>query len=200
MIKNIVFDLGKVLIDFSPLQYLERFKFEQDVKLELLKIIFESKDWNEYDRGVYENIAELAQKLSEQYPRYEKEIKLVMSNDWVKILKVKQDTLEYLKELKIKNFKIYILSNIPEDAYNFISQYDFFQYVNGGVYSYELKICKPDEQIYKILLKKYNLVPEETVFIDDRLENVQSANRLGIHGIQFITLSEAKQKIELLIK
>lgn len=90
MIKNIVFDLGKVLIDFSPLQYLERFKFEQDVKLELLKIIFESKDWNEYDRGVYKNIAELAQKLSEQYPRYEKEIKLVMSNDWVKILKVKQ--------------------------------------------------------------------------------------------------------------
>lgn len=199
MIKNIIFDLGRVLVNFEPLEYLEKLEFDENMRNTLNKIIFKSKEWVEYDRGIYK-IKDLAQKFINNYPNLEKEINLVLKDDWVKMLKLKEDTAEFLKELKRQGFRIYILSNLSEDAYRFISQYDFFKFIDGGVYSYELKICKPDKKIYQAILNKYNLIPEESVFIDDNLDNVEAANNLKIHGIQFVTLDEVKQKIQLLLK
>ncbi len=112
---------------------------------------------------------------------------------------IKSDTVEFLKELKKQGFKIYILSNLSEDTYKFVSQFNFFNFVDGGIYSYELHICKPDKEIYKKLLEKYNLEAKETIFIDDIFDNIKSANELGINAIQFTTLDEVRQKVNLLI-
>lgn len=129
----------------------------------------------------------------------ENEIKLVLQKDWVKMNSIKENTVKFLKDLKNQGYKIYILSNISGDSYKFVSQYDFFDFVDGGVYSYELHICKPNKEIYKKLLDKYNLEPKDTIFIDDMLPNIKSANELGINGIQFTTLNEVKQKVKILI-
>ena len=199
MIKNIVFDLGNVLIEFNPLKYLEKFEFDEKTKKSLYKIIFKSNDWIEYDRGIYRHNTDLINKIVKENPDLENEIKLVLPKDWVKMHTIKSDTVEFLKELKKQGFKIYILSNLSEDTYNFVSQFDFFDFVDGGIYSYELHICKPEKEIYKKLLEKYNLEAKETIFIDDSLPNIESANELGINAIQFTTLDEVRQKVNLLI-
>ncbi len=199
MIKNIVFDLGSVLMQFNPLEYLEKFEFGEKTKKTLYKIIFKSRDWIEYDRGIYRHNTDLIKKIVKENPDLENEIKLVLQKDWVKMHTIKRDTAEFLKELKEQGFKIYILSNISEDTYKFVSQFDFFSLVDGGVYSCEVHICKPDIEIYEKLLEKYNLQAKETIFIDDIFDNVKSANELGINAIQFTTLDEVKQKVKGLI-
>ena len=198
MIKNVIFDLGRVLVNFYPLAYLEELGFDENKKNILNNIIFESKEWYEYDRGFYLHNKDIEKKLITDNPKLEKEIKRVLNEDWVKIHTVKEETVEYLKSLKNEGKKIYILSNLSKDSFDFISKLDFFKYVDGGVYSYEIKVCKPDNEIYKTILEKYNLVPEETVFLDDKLENIEAANRFGIHGIQFFSVDDAKKKIKLI--
>lgn len=193
MVKNVIFDLGNVLLDFDPLSYLENLGFDDILKNKLNKIIFKSNDWIEYDRGIYLHNVDIIKKIAEEYPEYKNEVNLVLQDDWVKIHTIKEETATFLKELKAKGMKIYILSNISKDTYEYISNFDFFNHVDGGVYSYEVNICKPDKMIYKILLEKYGLIPTETVFFDDRLDNVESAIKLGIHGIRFTTLEEAKK-------
>lgn len=199
MIKNIVFDLGNVLMEYNPQKYLEKFEFDEKTREILYKVIFQSNDWIEYDRGIYRHNTDLIKKIVKDNPNLENEIKLVLQKKWVKMHSIKENTVKFLKDLKNQGFKIYILSNISEDSYKFASQYDFFNFVDGGVYSYELHICKPNKEIYKKLLDKYNLVPKDTIFIDDMLPNIKSANELGINGIQFTTLNEVKQKVKILI-
>lgn len=194
MIKNVVFDLGRVLVDFYPLQYLDELGFDEDQKNKLNDIIFESKDWSEYDRGIYLHNTDIAKKLINEHPELEKEINLVLKDDWVKMHYLREDVVEFLKTLKLQGMNTYILSNLSKDSYDFISKLDFFKYVDGGVFSYEINICKPDEGIYKALLERYDLKPEETAFFDDKLENIESAKKLGIQGIQFISLDDVKEK------
>ena len=72
---------------------------------------------------------------------------------------------------------------------------NFFDYVDGGIYSYQVKLCKPDKRIYTELLTKYNLKPEETIFIDDREDNIKAAKELGIHGIIFQNVENTEKEI-----
>ena len=91
------------------------------------------------------------------------------------------------------------MSNISIDSYEFVSKYDFFNYIDGGVYSYEVKVSKPKELIYKTLLQKYNLIPEETIFIDDSLKNIEIAQKNGINAIQHIDIEQTKKSINELL-
>lgn len=200
MIKNIVFDLGKVLVEFNPLGYLKQFGFNDNINNILSDIIFKSKDWFECDSGKYANNSDLVEILCNKHPQYNDEIRAVLNKEWVKMLTLKESSVEFLKHLKQESFKIYILSNLSEESYNFVSKYDFFNLIDGGVYSYQLKICKPELQIYNELLTKYNLCPEETIFIDDNKDNIDVANKLKIHGVLFNDLEDTKQEVEKIIE
>ena len=89
-----------------------------------------------------------------------------------------------LPELKKQGFKLYFLSNFPIDIFEEIKTgYYFFRYFDGGVISSEVKFSKPDRRIYEILLEKYLLTPEESLFIDDIEINVRAAEGLGMKGL-----------------
>ena len=90
---------------------------------------------------------------------------------------------------------IYILSDLSEDHMSFYTKRDFFSCVSGGTYSFEVGSVKPNINNYLTLLNKYNLKAEETLFIDDKLINVEGANKLGIIGIQFTSLKKLKEDI-----
>ncbi len=200
MIKNIVFDLGGVLIDFRPEIYLEHIGFsEEDITL-FTKIVFYGEEWNEYNSFKF-NANQTKEKLIQRYPQYTDKIKEIFDNiNYKYILFEMKDTSSYLKELKDKGYNIYLLSDLSIDSYNYNKKFKFFNYIKGGVYSFEIGTTKPDKNNYKILLERYNLIPEETIFIDDRLNNVEVANSLGIYGIQFVTLDIVKEKINNLEK
>lgn len=200
MIKNIVFDLGRVLVNFESRKYLKSFGYDDETVEKLNEIIFKSKEWEGCDSGFYDNNSDLAEILSEKYPENAEQIRKVLTKEWVQMLTLKEDTAEYLKELKTRGFRIYILSNLSKESYEYNCKYEFFKFVDGGVYSYEMKKIKPDPEIYIELLNKYNLVPEETIFIDDTKENIDAANDLKIKGVIFNNLDQAKKEIETLIK
>lgn len=196
MIKNFVFDLGRVLVDFYPIPYMEQLGLDDETINKLKEIIFKSQDWVDYDSGILLHNTDIIQKLAKEHPELEEEIKLVLQDDWVKVHKLREDMADYLISLKKEGYNIYILSNISIDSYEYVSNYDFFNYIDGGVYSYEVKVSKPNELIYKILLQRYNLVPEETIFIDDSLKNIEAAEKLGINGVQHIDLKQTQRIID----
>lgn len=200
MIKNIVFDLGRVLIEWNARKYLKSFGYDDETVEELNKIIFKSKEWEECDIGKYENNSDLPPILSKKYPKYSAKIKEALTKEWVKMLNLKEDTSEYLINLKNSGFKIYILSNLSKEAYDNNSKYKFFKFIDGGVYSFESRKMKPDQEIYIELLEKYKLIPEETIFIDDMEENISVANNLKIHGIIFNNLEQVQTDVQNIIK
>ena len=198
MIKNVVFDLGRVLVDFDPAGYIRSFGFSQEANDRLLAIVF-GHDWYLHDRGDYLTIGDLTAALVKKYPDLAHEIKTVLTGDWVKIHYLKPESAAYLKELKARGYRIYILSNLSLESYGFISKYEFLQYTDGAVYSYRENACKPEEKIYRALLDRYALIPDETVFLDDVPENIAGAEAVGIHGVLFTGIEEAKKQTEALL-
>ena len=92
--------------------------------------------------------------------------------------------VKLLPELKKQGFSLYFLSNFPADIFEEIrSGYYFFKYFDGGIISAEAKLSKPDSRIYKKLMKKYSLLPEESLFIDDLEANVKAAESIGMKGL-----------------
>ena len=199
MIKNIVFDLGRVLVEFDPLAYIKTFGFSEEVNERLYSAVF-GYDWYLHDRGDYRTIEDLCEALVTKHPSLETEIRAVLKGDWVKIHYLKTDTEAYLRELKARGYNIYILSNLSLESHAYIKNYDFFSLIDGGVFSYQERANKPEEKIYRALTERYRLLPEETVFLDDNPDNIAAANALGIHGVLFTDLAAARAETERIIK
>ncbi len=198
MIRNIVFDLGRVLVGFQPDAYLRSFGYDEETVQTLLQTIF-GPTWRFYDRGDIPTVIALRERLVHDYPNYEAQIHRVLRPDWVKIHTLKEDTAAYLHELKGRGYRIYLLSNLARESHAFVRGYDFFSDLDGGVFSYQEHVCKPEEEIYHILLDRYDLLPEETLFLDDCAENIEAAERLGIRGIVFTELSAVIPQVEALL-
>ena len=105
-------------------------------------------------------------------------------DDWMHILRPRRRMQELVQKLKSHGYCVYYLSNIPEDVLDLLIGRDMKGLFDGGVASCEVHINKPDPRIYQALLDKYGLKAKESVFIDDRLDNIQAAFQLGFTGIQ----------------
>lgn len=198
MIKNIVFDIGNVLLNFNPREYMKTLQFDDKTIDALDTILFKSQLWIEADRGTF-SIRDLVEILVKENPHYKKEIRKLLSKNWVKIHTRKEDSIDFLKTLKNQGFHIYLLSNCSQEAHDFIIKYDFAELIDGGIYSYELNICKPEKEIYEKLIEKFDIHPKESIFIDDNQINVEVSCELGFHGIAFTQLDDVKQRVLELI-
>ena len=198
MIRNIVFDLGRVTVEFDPVAYLRTFGYPEETVQTLHDIVF-GQDWYLHDRGDYRTIEDLREALVKKHPDRAAELTAVLRGDWVKIHYLKTETADYMAELKRRGYRVYLLSNLSVESYEFIKRYDFFRLMDGGVFSYQENSCKPEEKIYRVLLDRYDLVPEETVFLDDNPTNIAAAERLGIHGVVFTDFASAKEETERLL-
>ncbi|MBK8882669.1 MAG: HAD family phosphatase [Bacteroidales bacterium] len=182
MIKNIVFDLGNVLISFRPSAYFDTKDYPENIKSKILSDIFASKEWLLLDNG---NIttAEAIDSISLGSSLKREEIAHIF-NLRTEIMFPLDQNVRILPELKKRGFRLYFLSNFPLDIFEEIkSGYYFFRYFDGGVISSEVKFSKPDERIYQILINKYALVPTESLFVDDIEINVRAAEKLGMNGL-----------------
>lgn len=179
MLKNIVFDLGNVLVKFDSNELIYSFfnKRQEEVK----SIYFDSL-WNEYDQGLY-SVEEMIEKGVKQFPELELCIKKLMYH-WTEFVIPLKDNVAFIKDLKRLGYNVYILSNIPEDDTKYLRSCGVFDNIDGGIFSYEYKKIKPDPEIFHILLEKYNLKASECLFLDDRKDNVESASNLGFETIE----------------
>lgn len=179
--ENIIFDFGGVLIDWNP-EYLYRkvFATEEEMRRFLTDVC--RYEWNVLqDAG--RPLAEGTRLLRQQYPEYREEIAMYYGR-WDEMLGgVIEENARLVKPLKAK-YKVYGLTNWSGETIPIaMERYDFFKELDGMVVSGIEKCIKPDERIYHILLDRYRLQPENSLFIDDNLANVETARRLGMQAI-----------------
>lgn len=181
MVKNIVFDIGNVLATFKPKDFLmDIFK---DAKLadQFFEVFF-TKLWHEYDQGLYTK-EQMIQKGLQKMPDQKEKIKNMM-DIWTSYVVGIQKNIDLIHIYQKKGYKVYILSNIPEDSYIYLKEhYNFIDQVDGGIYSYQHKLIKPDVEVFEVLLDQYDLKANECIFIDDKKENIRAAERLGFYTI-----------------
>lgn len=185
MYKNIIFDLGGVVVNFAPKDFLmDRFMNKKAEDM-VYALTFGSKEWEELDRGdisrgtanriMLENAARCGRTFEVQ----------TVIDEWETILQTNQRTLKTMCKLKLAGYHLYYLSNIASDTFEQISHRDFFPLFDGGIASCDVHLCKPDPQIYTMLMQKYHLAYDESIFIDDNKQNAQAAYNLGITGILY---------------
>lgn len=182
MIRNVIFDLGNVLLSFRPSEYFDKHKYPPAIKATILSDIFSSKEWFMLDKGEIttpEAIDAIALKSS-----LKKEEIAHIFNLRTDLMFPLDLNVRLLPELKKQGFRLFYLSNFPSDIFDEVrSGYFFFKYFDGGLISADAKFSKPDIEIFRILSEKYSLKPEECLFIDDIEENVKTAEIFGMKGM-----------------
>lgn len=190
MIKNVVFDIGNVLTDFRWKEFLQDKGFDQEMVKRIAKASIMSPFWAEFDRGDWDE-ERLMREFVRNDPEIEKE--LHQAFDCVTGMVTLRDyAVPWIEELKEKGFRVLYLSNFSYKAYvECADALVFLPHMDGGILSYRDKVIKPNPEIYRLLLERFSLVPQETVFLDDTLENVKAAEAQGIHGIHFLSREQA---------
>lgn len=197
MIEAVIFDIGNVLVDFCWEEYLESFGFSEEIAKRVAKATVLSSAWDEFDRGGKEE-EELIDAFVENDPEIETEIRQICENIH-DMLRKRDYAIPWIQELKEKGLKVYYLSNFSKKAERECAHtMDFIPYTDGGILSYAEKVIKPDPKIYQLLIDRYGLIPEKCVFLDDKEENCQGAEGVGIHAIRFTTREAAIEELKKL--
>jgi epoxide hydrolase-like predicted phosphatase len=195
MIKNLVFDLGNVLISFRPSEYLDKKNYPENIKAKILSEIFGSKEWLLLDNGII-NTQQAINSIAASSSLNKDEITHIF-NLRTELLYPLDENVRLLPELKKQGFRLFFLSNFPLDLFEEVKTgYYFFKYFDGGVISAEAKVSKPDSRIYDILLKKYSLIPQECLYIDDIEINVKAGEAAGMKGLVTFGSPQISKEIE----
>lgn len=185
MYRNFVFDIGGVVVNYNPKDFLATRFFNERIEKKLYDAVFGSAEWELLDRGEI-TWSEAKQIFLRRGAQRDMAIEMqALLDEWVDIFTTNRATVTLMRLLKKKGFNLYYLSNISKETFYYLSGRRFWRYFDGGIASFELGICKPDPRIYEELIAKYELVPEETIFTDDDKENSLAAFEAGITGIQF---------------
>lgn len=197
MIRNIIFDIGNVLTDFRWREFLADKGFDETMVARIARASVLTPLWDEVDRGVWET-DKLLREFVRMDPEIEPEIRMAFGD--VHGMVTKHDyAIPWIQRLKDQGYRVYYLSNFSAKAYEDCRDaLDFMPFMDGGILSYREKVVKPDAEIYRLLLSRYSMKAEESVFIDDTAKNVEAAEALGIHGICFKTREQAEAELELL--
>ena len=178
-IKNIIFDFGGVVMDWNP-RYFFKDYFNDDEKMEYFLKNITTDEWNiEQDRG--RTLAEGTAIQVANFPEWEKEIRAYYDN-WTTMLKSEiADNVAVLRKLEHSEYELFGLTNWSAETFPYaLENYDFFSIFKGKiVVSGTEKLIKPNPEIWHVLLNRYQIKAEESVFIDDNFKNIEVAKSLG---------------------
>lgn len=200
MIRNVVFDIGMVLANFRYREYMEELGFSKELQEIFCERIVENPLWGDLDIGIRraeDIICEMKSRVSE-YPA-EADAFFDRISDIVETFPY---ALSWIRGVKREGYRVYLLSNYPKElfALHAREKFTFADAVDGRIVSGYVKMVKPDPEIYKLLCMTYDLKPEECVFLDDRMDNLQAAGTLGFHTIRFQNYEQAKAELEMLLQ
>ena len=184
MIKNIVFDMGNVLVRFDPELFMDRYSLTGEDRKLIRNEVFRSVEWTMLDRGVIdEEIAE--RRILPRLPERLHDAARGLIEKWDDPIVPVEGMLELLQALKAKGYRLYLLSNAATRQPIYWARAEASKLMDGALISAEVKLLKPDPQIYRTFLHKFALRPEECVFIDDTPINVEGALYENMAGIVF---------------
>lgn len=192
---HLVFDFGGVLVDWNP-RHLYRKIFSSEEEMEYFLAHVCSGEWNARQDGgrpFAQGIAE----LTEQYPKYAAQIEAYFTR-WEEMLGGEIAGMSALvHELKAKGYKLYGLTNWSAETFPIaLRRFGVFKELDGMLVSGQEKVIKPDPEIYKRLLVRFNLRAPDCLFIDDSAANVVAARELGFDGVRFENAAQLRRELE----
>jgi|TARA_B110000879_G_scaffold206402_1_gene288331 2-haloacid dehalogenase len=197
-IDTIIFDLGGVLVDWNP-KYLYEKIFDSQEEVEWFLNNVCTSDWNiEQDAG--RTIEEANALKIAEFPDYEKFINMFYER-WDEMFSgpIQESVKIQQKLIADKNYKVYALTNWSAEKWELGKQlFPFFNDFEGVVVSGQENTRKPFDDIYQLILKRYSIIPENSVFIDDNFENTLGSSRNGIHSIHFKSPEQLKSDLKKL--
>ena len=194
MIDTVIFDIGNVLMDFDYMPFIRRLLGDEETVKCVNDAIWYSGYWDELDRG--EDTDEMLQKMIEKAPEYEKEIRLTFDS-----VGECMDSFDYsvpwVRSLQKRGYRVLYLSNYsPHTMAANLSALKSVPFMDGGIFSCDVKMIKPDPAFYRLLFTRFGLVPEECLFIDDREKNLVGAKEVGMETILFTGYEPLVQELE----
>ena len=178
MIRNLVFDFGNVLVDWRPERHLVDYVGSEEEALMWRKRIW-CAYWGEGDRGMVTR-EQITEYLVGLYPEQEAMLREVtaIEQEWLVML---PDTEEFLEKLRAAGYRLYYLSNTSAPDYaSMMRRLPALSKLDGGIASFQEKLLKPDPAIFTTLLSRFGLDPEESLFMDDALKNLDGAASVGM--------------------
>lgn len=190
MIKNIILDIGGVIFDDGNKNLQKVLNISVEETKELSKIAFGGNFKNCLLGRT--NINSHIETLKQEYPELSNKLEYILSpENYNKTFPLMEDTLNLILEMKKQGYKIYLLSNITETSFKNISDtIDLEKYIDGGLYSYQEKMVKPDYKFFEKLFEKYNIAKDESIFFDDKVKNVQAGNEIGVKSVLFKSVED----------
>jgi putative hydrolase of the HAD superfamily len=191
---NIVFDFGRVVFLWDPTDYVANIFADPAARLKVRQAIFDHPDWQEIDRGTL-TLKELTQRGVSRTGLPEADIRRMMEAVPT-ILTPIPETVDLIYRLKKGGHPLYALSNMGESAMAYLEKtHAFLKLFDGKVISSHIKLIKPDPAIFRYLLDRFNLDPQQTVFIDDHIPNIEAAAGFGIQTIHFTSPTQCEKEL-----
>lgn len=184
MIKNIICDMGNVLLRYDPEESLNKFCADDEEKDIIRRELFQSEDWLAGDRGIIRESEKFDLVKARIPEKYLPALKNCCEN-WDICMKPLSGAVEFCKWARENGYRLFVLSNASDSFYKIFPHEIDTALFEGFVVSSDVKLIKPDERIYLLLLEKFSLKAEECLFLDDNEENVSTAEKLGIKSIVF---------------
>jgi putative hydrolase of the HAD superfamily len=198
VMRNVIFDLGGVVLDWNPDAILEHYYADLDARTAMRTALFQHPDWLLMDRGVFTE-AEVIARLGERTGRDKTELTGLL--DAVRhSLQPKSDTVALIERLARRQVPLYCLSNMAASTFAHLRErHTFWPAFRGIVISGEIRMMKPDREIFEYLLRRYELAAGETVFIDDHRPNIDAAQALGMYTVWFRDAGQCEAELERLL-
>ncbi len=184
MIRNVVFDVGGVLLQWDPPAFVARLHPDAATQALIRREIFEHADWHEFDRGGL-NVDQAAELFGRRTGLTTQQMRTLFATANESLHPI-PGTIQLVEDLAAAGVPLFLLSNMPVSTYEYlVKKHAFFAHFRQLVISGAIQLIKPDPAIYKHLVEKTGIVPAESVFIDDVTKNVVAARECGLHAIQF---------------
>ena len=197
MLKNIILDMGNVLLRFDPEVSLNLYCKTEEARNIIRKELFEGPEWIQGDYGTITN-EERFEPVSRRVPKeYHKELYQCIFG-WYICIEPIPGAMEFCEYVKKSGYDIYVLSNADNTFHDYFPRFAPEAWFDGVMVSSDVHMIKPETKIYEHFLKTYRLIPEECLFVDDRPENIEGAKNAGIPGMIFTgDFQPIKNKIEI---
>ena len=193
--ENIIFDVGQVLVKYDWETYLDSFSFPKEERDKIAEVVFQSNTWNERDRSS-ETEQYYVDQMVKAAPEYEKDIREVMRRSDETIEKTDYAEI-WVRYLKDKGYHIYILSNYATDTLERTEdKLTFLKYVDGAVFSCQVKQIKPEPDIYLEACRQIHVMPEQAYAIEDSYNGIRSAHAAGLHPIMVPDLAPVTEEMQ----
>lgn len=199
MIDTVIFDIGMVLVYFRWRELFKDLGFEGEKFEKIAQASIHNPWWNEFDRGLM-TVDEIVEKFAEKAPEYKEDIAKIYEHTG-EFVELYDYAIPWIRELKARGYKVYVLSNLSEPVYEAgkDTSFCFIEEMDGGILSYKEKLIKPEREIYELLCDRYDINPKKAVFLDDNAANVEGARAFGLSAIHFQNYEQAKAELETML-